>query len=170
VEAAGAAEGSGSFPEPLPRAEGAAFRVLTYNILADQYSSQEYSRKVLFAHVAPHMLDVHWRKQRVLREVLRSAADVVALQEVDAKVYDRCAPVAMLAPVYPWRAKRIHSHRFLEPLMRREGFAGWYANKAGQVTEGSALFYREELFELVAKYAPLTALSARAQLVATSAA
>jgi mRNA deadenylase 3'-5' endonuclease subunit Ccr4 len=54
-------------------------------------------------------------------------------QEVDAKVYER----------------------YLSPLMKRRGFDGWYANKAGKVTEGSVLFFRVSLFELVAKCGPL---------------
>ena len=53
---------------------------------------------------------------------------VVDVQEVDTKVFER----------------------YLLPLMQRRGFEGWYANKAGQVSEGSALFFRTSLFELVA--------------------
>ncbi|NJO13056.1 MAG: hypothetical protein HC872_05850 [Gammaproteobacteria bacterium] len=41
--------------------------------------------------------------------------------------------------------------KYLLPLMQRRGFDGWYSNKAGQVSEGSALFYRTSIFELVAK-------------------
>lgn len=54
----------------------------------------------------------------------------VAVQEVDVKVYEK----------------------YLKPLMQRRGFDGWFANKAGQVSEGSAMFYRTSLFTLVAKY------------------
>lgn len=36
----------GCFPELLPEASGTSFRVVTYNILADQYTAQEYAQKV----------------------------------------------------------------------------------------------------------------------------
>jgi hypothetical protein len=54
--------------------------VLTYNLLADQYASQEYSQKVLFAHTPPPLLDIALRKQRILRQLLNSGADVMCLQ------------------------------------------------------------------------------------------
>lgn len=54
------------------------------------------------------------------------------VQEVDTKVYNK----------------------YLLPLMQRRGFEGWYANKAGKVAEGSVLFYRSSLFQLVATCAP----------------
>jgi hypothetical protein len=36
----------GCFPSQLPEASGRSFRVATYNILAEQYTAQEYCQKV----------------------------------------------------------------------------------------------------------------------------
>jgi mRNA deadenylase 3'-5' endonuclease subunit Ccr4 len=54
------------------------------------------------------------------------------LQEVDRKVFER----------------------YLQPHLALAGFAGVYTNKAGQVAEGSATFFRTERFELAAKCDP----------------
>jgi mRNA deadenylase 3'-5' endonuclease subunit Ccr4 len=118
----------GSFPDSLPPCSGQQIRILTYNILADQYTSQEFAQKVIFSHVAPEVLDFNYRKQLIFKQLHRSGADVICLQEVDAKVFER----------------------YLYPMMEGIGFEGVYANKAGQVYEGSALFYRKELFSLTA--------------------
>ena len=56
------------------------FRVVTYNILADQYASMEYSKKVLFKHVEPACLDIDYRKQLVLKQLLSYNADIICLQ------------------------------------------------------------------------------------------
>lgn len=53
---------------------------MTYNLLADQYASQEHSQKVLFKHVPLGLLDIEYRKQLVLHQLLASNADVMCLQ------------------------------------------------------------------------------------------
>eukprot|EP00892_Ulva_mutabilis_P008163 jgi/Ulvmu1/5719/UM024_0071.1 len=119
----------GTFPAPLPPAAAGTFRVVTYNVLADQYASQQFSQDILFRHVPPPWLDVHYRKQLVWRQLVHSGADVLCLQEVDAKVFDL----------------------YLQPLLRAAGFSGVFDNKAGQVSEGSAIFYRDCLFERIGR-------------------
>jgi 2',5'-phosphodiesterase len=121
------------FETPLSAAEPPSFRVLTYNLLADQYASKEHSQKVLFAHTPAALLDIDFRKQRILRQLLNSAADVCCLQEVDQRVFER----------------------YLELHMRNAGFVGVHTTKAGQVSEGSAIFFRSSHFELTAQCAPL---------------
>lgn len=121
----------GTFPAPVPPATGRSIRLVTYNILADQYASQDFSKEVLFKHVPLPWLEVHYRKQLVLKQLLHCAADVLCLQEVDAKVFDL----------------------YLEPLLEAAGFSGVYDSKAGQVTEGSAIFYRNSLFECLGRCA-----------------
>lgn len=104
-------------------------RVVTYNLLADQYASQEYARTVLFRHVKAEHLDIHYRKQLIVRQLLRSRADLICLQEVDEKVFVQ----------------------YLQPQLEARGFAGIHTCKAGQQAEGSALFYRRECLRLVGR-------------------
>lgn len=121
----------GTFPAPLQPASGTNIRIVTYNILADQYASQEFARNVLFKHVPGTWLDIHYRKQLVWKQLVHSAADIVCLQEVDAKVFDL----------------------YLSPLLKREGYSGVFDNKAGQVSEGSAIFFRDSLFTSIGRFA-----------------
>ena len=57
-----------------------SLRVLTYNILADQYASTDAARNVIFAHCPPAHLDPAYRRPRVLAELLGLRPDVACLQ------------------------------------------------------------------------------------------
>ena len=104
-------------------------RVVTYNILADQYAATDTARDVLFAHCPPECLAPEYRRPLVLGELLGYRADVAALQEVDEKMFSLC----------------------LEPALGEAGYAGAFANKAGKVREGGAVFWRRERFALAAR-------------------
>ncbi|KAL4445318.1 hypothetical protein ABPG77_011143 [Micractinium sp. CCAP 211/92] len=107
-------------------------RVLTYNILADQYAATETAKNVIFAHCPPQYLDPDYRRPLVLSELLGFKADIMCLQEVDEKAFSA----------------------YLEPQLEAEGYRGLYTNKAGKagfsVREGSATFFRASRFSLVA--------------------
>lgn len=104
------------------------FRVVSYNILADLYADSDYSRSVLFAHCPAHALDIDYRRQLLLKEIVGYNADIVCLQEVDKKEFTR---------VY-------------EPFLKTlGGLSGIYAAKGGHMQEGTATFYHSEKFELV---------------------
>lgn len=103
-------------------------RVLSYNILADLYADSEYSRSVLFGHCPPYALDIEYRKQILLKEITGYNADLLCLQEVDKKEFERT----------------------YEPFFRyKENFSGIFDTKGGQVAEGCATFFRNDKFELV---------------------
>lgn len=119
----------GTLPEPVLPAAGRSIRIVTYNILADQHASTEFAQDVLFKHCPRRWLDIHYRKQLVCKQLLNSAADLMCLQEVDAKVFE-C---------------------YLAPLLQTAGYSGVFDNKAGQGTEGSAIFYRDSLFECIGR-------------------
>ncbi|KAG1677548.1 hypothetical protein FOA52_014446 [Chlamydomonas sp. UWO 241] len=111
-------------PLPLPPASAPGFRIVSYNILADQYAGSTYAQQVLFNYCPPPFLDPEYRKQLVLAELARYNADVVCLQEVDDKAF----------------------HEYLLPHMSLAGYAGRYTNKMGKVKEGSATFWRTSRF------------------------
>jgi 2',5'-phosphodiesterase len=54
---------------PLP--EPWRFRVMSYNILADQYAGTSYAQQVLFKYCPTELLDNNYRRQLVLEEVMR---------------------------------------------------------------------------------------------------
>jgi mRNA deadenylase 3'-5' endonuclease subunit Ccr4 len=121
----------------LPPPSDGLCRAITYNLLADQYTSQEYAQKVLFAHVSPEALDIHYRKQLILNQLLRSKADIMCLQEVDEKVFVQ----------------------FLRPHLAAHGYSGIHACKAGQQAEGSATFFRSDRLQLVSRWFPSFSLA-----------
>ncbi|XP_040162666.1 2',5'-phosphodiesterase 12 [Anopheles arabiensis] len=104
------------------------FRVVSYNILADLYTDSEYSRTVLFGYTAPYALEIDYRKQLFVKEILGYRADLICLQEVDTKVFSLD----------------------LVPIFSRKNLAGHYQAK-GKVAEGLATFYDLNKFELLEK-------------------
>lgn len=97
-----------------------SLRVISYNILADQYADSEFARSSLFPSCPTYAMDIDYRKQLLLKEISGYNGDLVCLQEVDEKVF----------------------MRYLQPALRTEGFEGIYTAKGGSVTEGVVLFYR----------------------------
>lgn len=104
-------------------------RVVTYNLLADLYADSEYSRTVLHPQCPPYALAIEYRKQLLLKELLGFNADILCLQEVDAKVFDLDLCLVLEQPLY--------------------GYQGTYASKAGSVNEGEACFWRTDKFDLI---------------------
>lgn len=106
-----------------------SFRIVTYNILADQYASTDAAKTQIFATCPLENLDPLYRRPLVLQELLQYNADVICLQEVDDKMFNLC----------------------LQPAMNIAGFDGVFTNKAGKVREGSATFWRKTRFKLLAR-------------------
>uniref|UniRef100_A0A182PDF4 2',5'-phosphodiesterase 12 n=1 Tax=Anopheles epiroticus TaxID=199890 RepID=A0A182PDF4_9DIPT len=104
------------------------FRVVSYNILADLYTDSDYSRTVLFSYTPPYALEMDYRKQLLVKEILGYRADIICLQEVDTKVFSLD----------------------LVPIFHQKGLAGHYQAK-GKVAEGLATFYDGNKFELLEK-------------------
>jgi hypothetical protein len=105
-------------------------RVLSYNILAEQYAGTAYAQDVLFNYCPRAQLASAYRRQLVLQELRAYCPDVAALQEVDATVFND-----YLEP---------HLSDGMPPL------AGRYSNKAGRVREGAATFWRTDKWAAVA--------------------
>lgn len=105
---------------------GKQFRVVSYNLLADFYSDSDFSRTELFPYCPVNVLAIDYRKQVFVREILGYHADIVCLQEVDAKIFDND----------------------LQLFLGDDGFEGTYQRK-GDTLEGLATFYNLEKFRLV---------------------
>ncbi|KAH8412901.1 hypothetical protein KR009_006695 [Drosophila setifemur] len=103
-------------------------RVVTYNLLADLYADSDYSRSTLFPYCPPECLQIEYRKQLFLKELLGYHADVICLQEVDQRIFDTDLKEVLEQPPH--------------------NFRGFLATK-GEAPEGVAIFYRTSRFELL---------------------
>ena len=109
------------------RAAGAGTcRVMTYNLLAEMYSSSETAKTKLFRYVLPENLDWDYRKQLQLQEVLGAQADVICFQEVDTKAFEK----------------------FWRPRLAEAGFSGFFGKKSTEASEGQATFVRNSKFRV----------------------
>ncbi|KAL3217577.1 hypothetical protein MRX96_032211 [Rhipicephalus microplus] len=71
-----------------------------------------------------HALDLSYRKQLLVKELLGYKGDLVCLQEVDRRVFQQD----------------------LEPILGDHGFGGYYTKKCSRMAEGVACFYRLSKF------------------------
>nr|XP_037283961.1 2',5'-phosphodiesterase 12-like [Rhipicephalus microplus] len=100
------------------------FRCISYNLLADVYADTKFTRSELFPYCAAHALDLSYRKQLLVKELLGYKGDLVCLQEVDRRVFQQD----------------------LEPILGDHGFGGYYTKKCSRMAEGVACFYRLSKF------------------------
>ena len=128
-EAAKGPNNGDAFSVPRFRANSNRLRVVTYNLLADQYAASDYAKTHLFSHCHPRYLEADYRRSLAAAEVARYGADVVCLQEVDERCFSDV----------------------LAPLLGAEGYEGRFTGKASTVREGSATFWRAERFEVAAE-------------------
>jgi len=110
---------------------GARFRIVTYNVLAEIYATQQQ-----YPYCDIWALSWEYRFHNIMREIIDAAPDVVCLQEVQADHYEN----------------------HLYASMSEQGFEGVYKQKtrqsmglAGKV-DGCALFWRRSKFHLVESY------------------
>lgn len=47
-----------------------SFRIICYNILADTYADSDFSKDVLFPYCPQYALDMDYRKQLILKEII----------------------------------------------------------------------------------------------------
>lgn len=104
------------------------FRVVTYNLLADYYADSDYSRKTLFPYCPPKYLEIDYRKQLFIKEIIGYKADLICLQEVDQKIFDIDFKEVLGGPP-------LNYHGIMAPK--------------GTCAEGVAIFFRKSRFELV---------------------
>ena len=102
------------------------FRMITYNILADCYANTDFALSSLFPYCSKQHIDINYRIQLLLKEIIGYHGDIICLQEVDRFVFED----------------------FLAPAMSFNNFAAAFANK-NNTKEGVALFYNRAKFKLV---------------------
>eukprot|EP01039_Chlorochromonas_danica_P003659 gene3659-4005_t len=97
---------------------GEGLRCLSFNILSEGYAQREHSINTLYWYCKPSHLELEYRGQLVLWELLHAQADVIALQECDRKLFES----------------------YLLPVMGYHGYDGHFTNKVSMVQEGCAIF------------------------------
>ncbi|XP_018377460.1 PREDICTED: 2',5'-phosphodiesterase 12 isoform X3 [Trachymyrmex cornetzi] len=101
-----------------------SFRVISYNILADTYADSDFSKDVLFPYCPQYALDMDYRKQLILKEIIGFNSDIICLQEVDKNIYE-----------YD-----------LLPSLYMLNYDGVFVTK-NEVNEGLATFFNQNRFE-----------------------
>ncbi|ESL08899.1 hypothetical protein TRSC58_03390 [Trypanosoma rangeli SC58] len=104
--------------------EAPVFRVVTYNILHDEFCSTDTAKRRIYPFATDDILSLEYRQARIVQELLAYKADVICLQECGKKVYQQ----------------------FFERVLRHSGYDGRYTNKSGGVKEGCACFWRRTRF------------------------
>eukprot|EP00547_Thalassionema_nitzschioides_P001745 CAMPEP_0194216212 /NCGR_PEP_ID=MMETSP0156-20130528/18538_1 /TAXON_ID=33649 /ORGANISM="Thalassionema nitzschioides, Strain L26-B" /LENGTH=530 /DNA_ID=CAMNT_0038944927 /DNA_START=389 /DNA_END=1981 /DNA_ORIENTATION=- len=94
-------------------------RVMTYNLLADQYAKQ-----IAPDHYASDIVERSRRMPLLIHEILSYQADIICLQEVDASIYEA----------------------LYLPILKAKGYEGFFAVKVGS-KEGLATFWSAKKFE-----------------------
>lgn len=110
------------------RLQGSKFRVVHYNLLADYYADSDYTRAELFPYCPPYALNIDYRKQLFIKELIGYNGDIMCLCEVDQKVFDLD----------------------LMPVFGDRGYDGVIQLK-GSTAEGLATIFNQDRFELVEK-------------------
>ena len=107
-----------------------SLRVGTYNVLADCYAAgSEYGRDSLYKHVPPLALEMKYRFSAILSDILAMECDIVSLQEVGHSFF-----------------------RKLSYVLERLGYHAWHSLKLGNGTEGGAVFYKRERFNVTERH------------------
>lgn len=111
---------------PAHASECDAFRVMSYNVLFDGYTS-DHAKRSKFAYADRRVVQEAYRMQLIAQEIIESNSDVVLLQEMGGAVFES----------------------YFGPLMRALGFTPLYASKTGSTMEGCAMLIRSARFEVV---------------------
>ncbi|XP_078700338.1 2',5'-phosphodiesterase 12-like [Branchiostoma floridae x Branchiostoma belcheri] len=110
------------------RTEKGCFRVVSYNILADVYAKTELSLTVLYPYCPPYALELDYRRQLLLKELVGYNADLLVLQETGKTLFTDA----------------------LVPALDLSGMEGVFMGK-GQQSEGEAVFYCKDKFRLLSQ-------------------
>lgn len=63
-------------------------RIITYNVLAKQYAAMEDAKEKMYYYCDSDYLDIGYRKQLILNELIKYNGDIICLQEVDKSIFE----------------------------------------------------------------------------------
>lgn len=114
-----------------PASNGPRFRVVTYNVLAEIYATQQQ-----YPYTDFWALSWDYRFQNMLREIMDASPDVICLQEIQADHYE--------THVYAAFSDAGYEGVYKQKTRQSMGLAG--------KVDGCALFWRRSKFHLVESY------------------
>ncbi|KAG8190519.1 hypothetical protein JTE90_006685 [Oedothorax gibbosus] len=100
------------------------FSVMTYNILSQTAVD---NHRYLYRNCNPSFLRENYRVSMVLPEIMHSKSDIVCLQEVEQFVYEAR----------------------LKNILEQRGFGSIFMKRTCNKTDGCAIFWRQDKFQLV---------------------
>ena len=103
------------------------FRIMSYNLLANIYSSSSTARDKLFRHCPYEYLNMDYRLGLLVKEIFYYHSDIICLQEVDSSIFKT----------------------ILSPFFSINGFDGLFQAKDNQSMEGQAILWRKSKFTLI---------------------
>lgn len=106
------------------------FRCVTYNVLAKVYADMRPLRKNLYSYCPKFALNMDYRKNLLMKEILGYRSDLYFLQEVDRKFFKED----------------------LEVALGFHGYIGYFTEKDSPMAEGLACFYRLQKFSAIEVY------------------
>lgn len=113
----------------VPISDPSAFRVVSYNILADCYLEDEATCEAWFGYCPKYALAIDYRQQLLLKELQGYNGDIICLQECGRRLFEN----------------------YLTPAMKFSGYTGVAFYKAGVMAEGEALFFKDSRFNLISQ-------------------
>ena len=120
---------------PMPRWEKVAtpepdeLRVVSYNLLHDGFCSTQWAMTQIYPFATEAVLDINFRRGRIVQELIKYDADIVCLQECGKDVYEKY---------------------FLD-VFRALGYTASLALKNGTANEGVAFAFRNKRVEMLHK-------------------
>ncbi|XP_060856862.1 2',5'-phosphodiesterase 12 [Metopolophium dirhodum] len=105
-----------------------SIRVVTYNLLAGEYTKTKEAKSEMYPYCPEEILASSYRHPLILRELQAYNGDIICLQEVDKHFFRR-----ELCPI----------------LKQFKGMTGLFLKKNGRRNEGLSCFYSPEKFNLL---------------------
>jgi len=106
------------------------FRFITFNVLANMLADTDYARTELFPFCPPYAIKADYRRQLLFKELTGYRGDIICLQECTIHEFEN----------------------YFEHWMILHGYNGFLKTKLGEMSEGEALFYRNERYLHVADF------------------
>ena len=111
-----------------PTAAAGDIRVMTYNVLYDGATIVYKTGKSMYPYAKEEALEIGYRRQLQMHELLGFAPDIACLQEMQSSLHSR----------------------YFVPLLAERGYAGAHFPKLGDgMREGVSIFYNARRFEAV---------------------
>ncbi|XP_050438056.1 2',5'-phosphodiesterase 12 isoform X2 [Adelges cooleyi] len=108
-----------------------SFRVLSYNILAEDYTKTKEAKNEMYPYCSASILASSYRNPLLLKELTAYEADILCLQEVELKFFNR-----VLVPLL--------KHNF--------NLNGVHCKKDGNKNEGSSCFFSADKFVMLEQF------------------